>query len=137
MPSLPLPRAQVRRSLAHSPAAPRPVGRDPRCAAAGLAATDWPAPRAQSDVLEASLVIGAGSAARRGQGAAKGSAKGAAKGAAPLLGGRVARQRRPLWVGALKRRRVPREPGAAAGQAPAPSGPLWADRAARAPTVAP
>lgn len=134
MPSLPIPRAQVRRSLARSPAAPRPVGRAPRCAAAGVAATEWPAPRAQSDVLEASLVIGAGSAARLSEGAAKG----AAKGAAPLLGGRVAHLRlRPLRVDALKRRRVPSEPVAGAGQAPAPSGPLWADRAARAPTVAP
>ena len=130
MPSLPLPRARVRRSRARSPAAPRPMGRDHRCAAAGVAATDRSAPRAQRDVLEASLAIGAGSAARAGEGEAKG--------AAPLLGGRVAHQRlRPLWVGALKRRRVPSEPVAAAGQAPAPSGPLWADRAARAPTVAP
>jgi len=129
VPALPLPRAMVRRSLAHSPAALLPVWGGLGLNAASLAAAPGPASGGRSGVLVAYRVIGAASAALLGPVEAPW--------AAPRPGVQVLTPLpRPLQVGPQQSPGVRGDLGNEARQARPLVGLVPADRAARAPTAA-
>ncbi len=129
MPALPLSRAIVRRSLAHSPAALLPVWGGLRLNAAPLAEASGPASGGRTVVLAAYRVFGAASAALLGPVEAPW--------AAPRPGVRVVTPRlRPIRGGPLQSPGVRGELGNEARQARPLVGLVPADRAARPPTVA-